>query len=227
MSIKVIGAGFPRTGTMTLKKALEILGYNKTYHFKDLVANPNKLHLWQDLEENGETNFEELFEGCQATTDFPAYPYYKILLKKYPDAKIILTKRNVDDWYKSTHSTIWKSGPQNIFTKTMLKIKMSFNPKLKQTFDCIKFMKSTYLAKQFDDQFDTPEYAKKVFKKHIQDVTEYVPEQQLLVYEVTQGWGPLCNFLSIDIPSEPFPHLNKKENFHQMVKRMIKDAAKT
>ena len=89
MLIKIIGAGFPRTGTTTLKKALETLGYNKTYHFKDLIANPKKLKYWQELENKGLTNFDALFDGFQATVDFPGYPYYKILLKKYPNAKVL------------------------------------------------------------------------------------------------------------------------------------------
>ncbi len=226
MSIKIIGAGFPRTGTTTLKKALETLGYKDTYHFKDLIANPKKLKHWKELEEKGLTNFEQLFDGFQATVDFPGYPYYKILMEKYPDAKVILTKREVDKWYESTLKTVWKAGPQTALAKIVLLSKMIFNTSLRETFLCIKFMRNTYLKKQFNNKFATEAHAKEVFFKHIEDVKKHVPKNKLLIYDVSEGWQPLCDFLKLPVPDETFPHLNKKENFHEMVKGMIKDAAK-
>lgn len=226
MSIKIIGAGFPRTGTTTLKKALETLGYKDTYHFKDLIANPKKLKHWKELEESSNTNFEQLFDGFQATVDFPGYPYYKILMDKYPDAKVILTKRDVDKWYESTLKTVWKAGPQTVLAKIVLLSKMIFNTSLREIFLCIKFMRKTYLKKQFNNNFASEANAKAMFFKHIEDVKKHVPENKLLIYEVSDGWQPLCDFLDKPIPDEAFPHLNKKENFHEMVKGMINDAAK-
>ena len=226
MSIKIIGAGFPRTGTTTLKKALETLGYSKTYHFKDLIADPERLKYWIELEETGKTNFDEMFKSFVASVDFPGYPYYKILMEQYPDAKIILTKRDPEKWYESTFRTIWRSGPQTVIEKVVLLTKMLFNKKLRNTFKCIKFVHKVYLNKQFSNRFSDKDHAKQVFEDHIKEVTEYVPKEKLLIYEVSDGWEPLCDFLSVSIPDEPFPHLNKKENFHKMVKTMIKDAAK-
>ena len=226
MSIKIIGAGFPRTGTTTLKNVLEILGYTKTYHFKDLIGDPDRLTYWKELEHHGSTNFENLFDGFSATVDFPGYSYYKILLDKYPDAKIILTTRPFEDWYISSLNTIWKAGPQTLVAKLVLLTKMIFNSKLKKTFKCIKFMRQTHLNKKFDGNFASKSHAEKVYNDHIKEVSAYVPKERLLVYEVSQGWEPLCNFLDLDIPEIPFPHLNKKENFHKMVKGMIEEAAK-
>lgn len=225
MSIQIIGAGFPRTGTTTLKQALEILGYNQTYHFKDLIANSDKLKHWQELETTGTTDFKMLFKGFKATVDFPGYPYYKILMNQYPDAKIILTVRDVDKWYESTSKTLRISGPQTIIAKIALLSKMVFNTKLRNTFKCIRFMKKIYLSNQFDGKFDSETYAKDIFKKHIEEVKLYVPEEKLLIFDAVNGWKPLCDFLQIPIPKEEFPHLNKKENFHAMVKGMIKNAA--
>ena len=223
MSIKIIGAGFPRTGTTTLKKALEILGFDKTYHFKDLVANPNDLKYWIELEETGSTDFDSLFKNYRATVDFPGYPYYKILLKKYPDAKVILTKRNSDAWYQSTYDTIWQAGPQSFPAKITLLGKMLLNSRLKNKMNCIKFMRKIYLSNQFDDQFGTPAVAKNTFTNHIKEVSQYVPKEQLLIYEVADGWQPLCNFLGLDIPEVEFPHLNRNQDFHKMVKKMISE----
>lgn len=222
MSIEIIGAGFPRTGTTTLKKALEILGYDKTYHFKDLVANPDDLKYWKELEETGSTDFENLFKGYRATSDFPAYPYYKILLKKYPDAKIILTKRDPDAWYKSTYDTIWQAGPQNLPAKLVLSGKMLLNSHLRKKMNCIKFMRKIYLSNQFGGEFGSEQSAKSTFINHIKEVSENVPKEKLLIYEVADGWEPLCKFLRIDIPQVPFPHLNKNQDFHKMVKKMIR-----
>ena len=143
MSIQIIGAGFPRTGTTTLKSALQTLGFNDTYHFKDLIANSDKLKYWQELENNGTTDFDALFEGYKATVDFPGYPYYKILMKQYPDAKVILSKRDFDQWYESVNKTIWKAGPQTLVAKLAMLTKMIFNKKLRNTFKCIKFMRRT------------------------------------------------------------------------------------
>ena len=226
MSIQIIGAGFPRTGTTTLKQALQVLGYKDTYHFKDLIAHPKKLVHWKELETKGTTDFDTLFDGYKATVDFPGYPYYKILMNQYPDAKVILSVRDVDKWYDSTSKTIRKSGPQTVLAKIVLLSKMIFNTSLRDTFLCIRFMKKTYLSKQFNGQFDSESHAKSVFHKHIEDVKAYVPKDKLLVFDVAEGWQSLCEFLNVPIPTEDFPHLNKKENFHEMVKGMIKDAAK-
>lgn len=227
MSLKIIGAGFPRTGTTTLKKALEVLGYDKTYHFKDLIANPKKLKHWQELENDGQTDFAQLFNGFAATVDFPGYPYYKILMKEYPNAKVILTKRNFEGWYESMSKTIWKSKQKTIFEKIILRIKMIFNERLRDVFKCIKFMRKTYLGKQFNNAFDSKSKAEKIFFAHIDEVTRHVPKKQLLIYEVADGWQPLCDFLGVQIPDESFPHLNKKENFRKMVKTMIKNATQS
>jgi hypothetical protein len=225
MSIKIIGAGFPRTGTTTLKKALETLGYKDTYHFKDLIANPNKLKYWKELETTGTTDYDVLFDGFTATVDFPGYPYYKILMQQYPEAKVILTKRPFEDWYESTSKTIRRSGPQTIGAKLLLLSKMLFNKNLRNTFKCVKFVHHIFLGKQFNNKFDEMSNAEHVFYNHIEEVKNHVPKERLLIYEVSEGWSPLCEFLNLPIPQESFPHLNKKENFHEMVKTMINNAA--
>jgi len=226
MSIKIIGAGFPRTGTLTLKNALETLGYKKTYHYVDLIANSKKLKYWKELENKGHTDFETLFNGFEATVDFPGYPYYKILLKKYPEAKVILTKRDFDLWYESTYKTIWKSANKPITERLNLLKRKLLNKNLRAIFKCVKFMRRVYLLGQFDNQFNNKEQAKKVYFKHIKEVVGHVPEKQLLIYDVAQGWEPLCQFLELPIPPQEFPHLNKRENFHNMVKKMIAKASK-
>jgi len=200
MALQIIGAGFPRTGTTTLKKSLETLGFEKAYHFKDLIANPSKLVHWEEIENEGQTNFEQLFEGYKASVDFPGYPYYKILMNTYPDAKVILTIRDFEGWYESNFNTIWKVEPTN---------------------DCLKFMHNTYLVKQFNNKFCSKDIAEEMFHSHNNEVIKFVPKDRLLIYEVKDGWEPLCSFLKLTVPKEPFPHLNKKENFSEMLDKML------
>ena len=114
MSIKIIGAGFPRTGTTTLKRSLEMLGYEKTYHMKELLVRPENLHYWTTLADTGTTDWDGLYDGYQATVDFPGYPFYREHMERYPDAKVILTVRPFEKWYNSVYSTVWQAGPQTL-----------------------------------------------------------------------------------------------------------------
>lgn len=222
MSIKIIGAGLPRTGTNTLKTSLEMLGYVKTYHMKELLVHPDALHHWLTLRDTGTTNWDALYDGCQATVDFPAYPWYKEHLKKYPDAKVILTVRPFEDWYKSIHSTIWQAGPQTVLQKLTMMSKLLVNPRLRKVIKCVKFAKSSIFAKHFQGRFADKEFARTIFYKHIEEVKASVPPEKLLVYDVSEGWGPLCKFLIRPEPDGPIPHLNKKENFKAMLEELMK-----
>ncbi|MEJ7684606.1 MAG: sulfotransferase family protein [Segetibacter sp.] len=222
MSIKIIGAGLPRTGTNTLKESLERLGYMKTYHMKELLVHPENLSYWLSLKETGTTKWEELYNGYQATVDFPAYPWYKEHMKQYPDAKVILTVRTFDKWYTSVYSTIWQAGPQTVMQKIAMMSKLIFNPRLRSVINCVKFAKVSIFGVTFQGKFEDKNFAEKMFNKHIEDVKAYVPAEKLLVYDVSEGWGPLCKFLNVPEPSEPLPHLNKKENFKEMLGELMK-----
>ena len=222
MPIKIIGAGFPRTGTTTLKRSLEILGYSKTYHMKELLVNPDKLPLWLKLEETGETDWDKLYDGYMATVDFPSYPWYFEHMNHYPDAKVILTVRDFEAWHKSAHSTIYQAGPQNFSEKIQMLIRIFTNPRLAKVVNCIKFVKRQFWAKQFEGRFLDKEFAEKIWFEHIEEVKAKVPADRLLVYDVRDGWEPLCTFLGKPVPSEPLPHLNKKENFKTMLAELMK-----
>ncbi|MEP6845928.1 MAG: sulfotransferase family protein [Panacibacter sp.] len=222
MSIKIIGAGLPRTGTNTLKGSLEILGYTKAYHMKELLVHPNDLHYWLTLKETGTTDWEKLYDGFQATVDFPAYPWYKEHMKQYPDAKVILTVRPFEKWYASVYSTIWTVGPKNKFQKIVKIIKMLLNSRLMKAAKCVKLAKTSIFAETMQGKFDDKAFAEKMYNKHTEDVKAYVPADKLLVYDVTEGWEPLCKFLNVPVPNEALPHLNKKEDFNGMLKELMK-----
>ncbi len=221
MSIKIIGAGLPRTGTNTLKESLERLGYAKTYHMKELLVHPANLHYWLTLKDTGTTDWDSLYNGYQATVDFPGYPWYKEHMKRYPDAKVILTVRPFENWYSSIYSTIWQAGPQTVGEKVAMMSKLIVNPRLRSVIKCVKFAKGTIFSTHLEGKFTDKAYAEKVFNKHTADVKAYVPADKLLVYDVSEGWDPLCNFLGVPVPKEPLPHLNKKENFKGMLVELM------
>ena len=222
MSIKIIGAGFPRTGTTTLKQSLETLGFNHVYHMKELLVNPHNLHYWKTLSETGDTDWDGLYKGYDATVDFPGYPWYKEHMKRYPEAKVILTVRDFEAWYKSVDSTVFRAGPQTPGEKIKMMGKLLFSSRARNVVKCIKFFKKTFFAGELDGNFEDKAHAKKVWEGHLAEVQRFVPKEKLLVYDVRDGWGPLCKFLGVKEPADPLPHLNKKENFKEMLPKLMK-----
>ncbi len=222
MSIKIIGAGFPRTGTNTLRESLEKLGYVKTYHMKNLLTNPDNLQYWTTLKATGTTNWDELYKGFQATVDFPAYPWYKEHMKQYPDAKVILSIRPFEKWYSSFYSTIWQAQNPPESERAAMGERMAADPRLQSVMKVMGFAKQTITEDHFQGKFLDKEFMEKVFNEHNEEVKRYVPADRLLVFDVTEGWEPLCKFLDVEVPDEPLPHTNKKEDFHVMVEELMR-----
>ncbi len=221
MSLNVIGAGFPRTGTSSMKVALQILGFDECYHMKNLLIDPYKLPLWNELESKGTTDFEKLFDGFQASVDIPGYLYYKLLMDKYPDAKVILTTRNFDKWYDSINATLMKAVYPNIGLKLKIIRKALSRPSVFQSKKCVDMVKRTFFEMQFQKKFADKDHSRTLFDAHHAEVISHVPEDRLLIYEPGQGWEPLCNFLELPTPKESYPHLNKKENFLDMMDKLL------
>ena len=221
MSLKVIGAGFPRTGTSSLKVALQILGYDECYHMKNLLIDPYKLHHWDDLEASKGTDFDKLFDGFQAIVDIPGYLYYETLMKEYPDAKVILSTRPFDKWYSSINSTLKKAVYPNLSLKFKIIKKAITRPTVFQSKKAVDMVKRTFFESQFENEFGNKEKAKSLFEKHHTQVVETVPKEKLLIYQPGDGWEPLCSFLGVPMPKEGYPHLNKKENFLDMMDHLL------
>ena len=189
---------------------------------KELLVNPQDLHYWLTLKETGTTDWEGLYNGFQATVDFPGYPWYKEHMKKYPDAKVILTVRPFEKWHTSVNSTIKNAGPKTPLDKIKAMAKLAFSARFRRVIKCVKFAQSTIFAGNFEGKFDDKVFMEKVFNKHISDVKAYVPAEKLLVWDVAEGWEPLCKFLGVPVPNEPLPHENKKENFKEMLGELAK-----
>lgn len=210
MAIKVIGAGFGRTGTATLKEALETLGYSKCYHSTSLADHPSHGAQWIGLSEGKPIDWNALFAGYQGAMGLPTVFFYKEIMAQYPEAKVILTVRDPEKWYESASQTIFNlpSGPQMMAMRFM----SLFIPKLKMALRIIPVARKLGLERFLGNDLSR-ENVINAFNRHNEEVRQTVPPEKLLEYDVKEGWEPLCRFLNEPIPAAPFPHTNTREQF--------------
>lgn len=198
--MKVIGASFPRTGTMSTKAALERLGLNPCYHFVTQFERPQDIDVWLAAADGKMPDWKALFADFQAAVDWPTSFFYKELMEVYPDAKVLLNSRDPEKWYQSISTTV--------YPVTM----RENNANVTQAHASETLIKLGWQG-MFGGRFEDKDYAIEVFNKHNQAVQDDVPRERLLVWEPTQGWGPLAAFLGVEAPDEPFPRLNDNESF--------------
>ena len=202
--MKVIGAGFGRTGTLSAKTALEELGAGPCYHMVEVFDKPRHVELWQAAAEGQPIDWDELFTGYNATVDWPACAFYQQLMQAYPAAKVLLTVRDPQSWYESTRNTIYQAG--------------RMSPDSPDTADRRRMINTLIWQGTFGGAFEDKQRAISIFERHIEEVKDRVPGARLLVYDVNEGWEPLCRFLHVAVPADkPFPHLNETSAFHQMI----------
>lgn len=212
MTIKVIGAGFGRTGTLSMKYALEMLGFNKCYHMMEVSMNPHHMRYWMDLAAGRPIDWEAMFDGYQATVDWPSANFWREQLAQYPEAKVLLTRRDPDRWYDSVKNTIWKTSSSN-----------RNNPD-KRAQASAEFAFNVIWDRVFDGRLDDKAHVIACYEAHNQDVIDSVPEAQLLVYEPGQGWDPLCEFLNVAVPGEAYPHVNSTAEFTERWQKISEEA---
>ncbi len=209
MALKVIGAGFGRTGTLSLKAALITLGYKKTHHMEDVMTNAGQAELWHDVAFDKSPQWDAIYTGYQAAVDFPTSAYYKELLAHYPDAKVVLTVRDFDSWYASASGTIYAVG------QTLPAWLKAIVPSVRRVSEMVE---QVIWQGVFAGEFEDKAHSRRVFAQHIEKVKSHVPAEQLLVYQVKEGWGPLCQFLNCEVPAEDFPHLNDTAAFQKRLR---------
>ncbi len=220
MSIKVIGAGFGRTGTLSLKRALEELGFTKCYHMEELLEHPEHVAYWEAALRREPVNWDELFQGYQATVDFPGYKYYQEMMQYYPEAKVVLSVRDPEKWYDSAYQTIYQAGP-SLGQKILMSFKLPFSSRLRQLVRVFR-MAGKVWEQDFNNRFEDRKYAIELFNKHIEEVKRTVPADRLLIFDVKEGWEPLCQFLNVPVPAnKPFPRVNERANFKQKTQELI------
>lgn len=220
MAIQVIGAGMGRTGTMSLKHALEVLGYHKCHHMIEVMQNPPQLAYWKEMHKNRTTDFDAMLDSYSAAVDFPGSLYYKELMEKYPDAKIVLTVRDPEKWYTSCRNTIYNL-PKG-FKKLMMRTVGLFKPDVKHVSEVFDYVEDAVWSGLFKGKFEDKDLAIKIFNKWTEEVKKTVPPERLLVFEVAQGWQPLCEFLNKPVPSTAFPKVNDTAEFLERKKKKFK-----
>ncbi|MEO3431234.1 sulfotransferase family protein [Pelagibius sp. CAU 1746] len=201
MGLSVIGAGFGRTGTLSLKGALEQLGFGPCHHMAEVFAHPEQIPAWKQATAGAAVDWDELLAGYRATVDWPSAYFWRELAAAYPEAKVLLSTRDVDSWYASFSNTILKL----IAAKDEITV-----PPVRAALEMGAPLVST---KVFGDRADDPEHAKAVFRAHEAEVRRTIPAERLLVFDVREGWAPLCAFLAVPVPDGPFPRLNDAEQF--------------
>ena len=199
MALRIIGAGLGRTGTMSMKLALEQLGLGRCYHMAELIADLSRLPQWLRAAD-GAPDWEAVFAGFTASVDYPGCTYWRELAAFYPDAKVLLTVRDADDWFDSTQATIF-SPP--------MRARIAGSP-----MDAF-FQKAVFC--DFGDRIDDRAFMTEAFERHNAAVRNSVPPERLLVYEVGEGWPRLCEFLGVPVPGAPFPRLNSREEMRRMM----------
>ena len=209
MALQVIGAGFGRTGTTSLKAALEQLGFSKCHHMDEVMKSSAQIRFWKVLSEGGEVAWDDVFEGFQASCDWPSSSYWEQLHHYYPDAKIILTVRDEARWYDSVSQTIY---PVTFVLPRWLEWLVPPLSRLN------KMIVAIVWDGVFGGRFEDRELALQVYRDHIAYVKATARSDQLLVFEAKDGWAPLCSFLNVPVPENDYPHLNDAAKIRNIVR---------
>jgi hypothetical protein len=212
--VKVIGAGMGRTSTLSLKTALELLGFAPCHHMMEMRNVPHTADGWRRAALGEDVDFAALLEGYQASCDWPSAAFWKPLSERFPDAKVILTERPEEKWWASISQTIFVSltSPRlpNVTPERAAQREMAEEVILNHTFG----------GKVFDK-----EHVLSVYRAHNAAVKATIPPERLLVFDGAQGWEPLCAFLEVPVPAEPYPNTNSTSEFRErMQERQAQEA---
>lgn len=214
MALEIIGAGFGRTGTVSMKAALEILGFGPCYHMREILQrrpgfNDGHLELWSEhararqAGQPHEMDWDLIFRRYASCMDHPTCLYYADLMRAYPEARVILNTRDPEKWFRS-----W----QGLFEGVGFLRKVArFVPRIRRALDIVDVLiRDGEMGGSIDAESNI-----EILERHNREVIETVPADKLLVFDVREGWEPLCAFLGVEVPDEPFPHLNESKGSMQ------------
>jgi len=213
--MKLIGAGLPRTGTLSQKVALEMLGLAPCYHMVNVLGDLDEAQVWRRAVD-GEQPWDEVFEGFQATVDWPGSYFYRELIEFYPDAKVFLSVRDADAWERSMRETIWGTFHGDMLIRDLSEARRRVDPKWNGFIELMLEMwkRSGLISNGADTDSESMKRAMERFNEEVQ---ETVPSDRLLVWSVSDGWEPLCRFLEVPVPDTPFPHLNDSKGYRDRI----------
>lgn len=194
---------------MALKLALEQLGFGPCYHMTEIVKNPGHARLWRAAHSGQAVSWPELFARYRAALDWPVCHYYRELMDAFPDAKVILTIRDPDQWYESVANTLYSLKIAADARLLARQERLGAGP-APEPAPGRRIWEDT-----FSGRFEDRAYAIEVFERHNAQVVQTVPAERLLVYQVGYGWPQLCGFLGVELPQQPFPQINSTQSFRE------------
>jgi Sulfotransferase domain len=193
MTLQVIGTGFGRTGTDSMREALAILGFGPCHHMFEVIANEEQKRRWRALVQGATADWDMLFEGYSSCVDWPSAYYWPELIKVYPHARVILTYRSAESWWKSFEQTILEG--------------------LNRSTDPASIGLALIRDKVFSGKPEDRVHAIALYEANVKAVKAVVPKDRLLVHNLGDGWEPLCAHLGVAVPSQPYPSRNTASEF--------------
>ncbi|MGV8996954.1 MAG: sulfotransferase family protein [Parvibaculaceae bacterium] len=202
MTLKLIGAGFGRTGTLSLKAALEQIGYGPCHHMLEVFMNQKQAPFFSAAARGEKIDWDALLGSYNSLVDWPGAHFWRELAIHYPQAKVLLSHRDPEKWYSS-------------FADTIMKVMVDEPPEgtPAEAAEVIKMASLIVREKTFSGKLDK-DHAIAVYKAHNETVKRTIPPERLLVFDVAEGWEPLCKFLGVAVPATDFPRTNSREEFH-------------
>jgi hypothetical protein len=201
MPLVVVGAGFGRTGTLSLKLALERLGFGPCHHTKEVLEHPEQRRHWQDAAAGRAVDWEEVFAGYRSAVDWPSAHFWRELAAAYPRARVILTVRPEAAWWASFSTTILP----------LIECRAEIaDPHLR---DVVALGTTLIAERTMGGRPDDKATALACYRRRSAEVAAAVAPERLLVFDVAEGWAPLCAFLGWPVPDTPFPRTNPAEEF--------------
>lgn len=201
MPLEIIGAGFGRTGTNSLKLALEHLGFGPCHHMFEVRDNPDQLPAWDKASRGEKVDWDVVFGNYRSQVDWPGARYWRELAQHYPDAKVILSVRDPDEWFDSVQATI-----------APLAASRGSHP-VPYVNALLDMAHRTVVEAVFNGKISDRAYATQVFRDHVAAVQSELPAARLLTFDPGEGWPPLCAFLGVAVPDTPFPRTNSSKQF--------------
>jgi hypothetical protein len=208
MELEVVGAGFGRTGTQSLKLALEELGVGPCYHMMEVFGNTEHIPLWAAATRGETPDWDALFANYRSTVDWPGCAFWRDLAAKNPNARILLSYRNSDDWYDSFHNTIYQA--------------MTRDPPPEPAWVAVhhEMTRQLVLEQALGGRPDDRAHAIRCYEDHNEAVRSEVASDRLILHEVGAGWEPLCIGLNLPVPDKPYPKTNNTREFRERMALM-------
>ena len=201
MALKLVGAGLGRTGTLSLKQALERLLDRPCYHMLEVFGRPDHVAVWQAAIDGSLPDWDKLFDGFVAVVDWPAAAFWREIADTNPDAPVLLsTRASPEEWWQSADRTI-------------LEVFRSEPRPDGQADDHWRKMVTDLLEKRFVHDFLDAEAAKAAYERHNEEVRKAIEPSRLVEWQPGDGWEPICAALGVGVPDEPFPHTNTTGEF--------------